>query len=83
MFFQQWKNVCEEIYQDCDSYNSAKASSERNADECGAIDAGSSNFKCKLTDGSCQKTAITCEDFTEEESCFKYQPSGSIYKWNF
>lgn len=81
--FNSEKNVCEEIYQDCDSYNSAKASFERNADECGAIDAGSSNFKCKLTDGSCQKTAITCEDFTEEESCFKYQPSGSIYKCIF
>ena len=73
--FNNEKNTCEEIYKDCLAYQNAKTASERKADECEAIDTGSPNYKCKLIDGSCQITEITCDDFNEEESCFKYQPS--------
>ena len=78
--FNKEKNVCEEIYKECTSYNSV---SEKKADECEAIDTGDSNYKCILTDGFCILTQIKCEEFTEEESCVKYQPSSAISKCIF
>lgn len=81
--FNTEKNICEEVYNDCYSYNTEKTSEQRRADECEAIDTGSSNYKCKLVDDTCQQIEIKCEDFDEEESCFKYQPLGTSNKCIF
>lgn len=80
--FNSEKQTCEEIYKDCNSYNSV-ADSDKNADECEAILTGKANYKCKFVSGSCEEIEIKCEDFSTEESCFAYQPRFEKYKCIF
>ena len=85
--FNNKTNICEEKYEDCESYNDNVELAKRKAEECGAIELRDLNYKCRFiknTDNSyCQKFEVKCSDFDKEEECFKYQPRLDSYKCIF